>query len=93
MRRLKKKKKKSSKALHRNEELRCFSEYPRDGVWTSEHHLVRGLPRLHARHERQRPAAVRGHRRRGRELHEEEDFQMGLRAPSMMVFYNNMLCV
>ena len=50
-----------------------------DGVWRAEHQRVCGLPWLPARHEGQRPDPVRGHWRRGGEVHEEENLQMGLR--------------
>lgn len=57
--------------------LLLFTEQTSDGVRTGGHHAVRGLPGLHARHQRER-AALRGRGQPGREIHEEEDLQVGL---------------
>ena len=59
--------------------VRWFPEQTGDGVWRAEHQCVCGLPGLPACHERQRPDTVRGDGQRGREVHEEENLQMGLR--------------
>lgn len=56
----------------------CCAEQAGDGVRPGEHLSVRGLPGLPSRHEGQRPGALRSHRQRGGEVHEEEDLQVGL---------------
>lgn len=58
--------------------LLLSTEQTSDGDGTGGHNSVCGLPGLHARNQRER-AALRGRGQPGREIHEEEDLQVGLR--------------